>query len=197
MWPENIGGGGMEGKAGRVNSTETAPAPQGAVPATPPAGGAKIKTYEEAWRKSLAAEKVVEIRNGRVERDELYAVEAEQPSIEWQVYDIDAEGHYRASLRLVLPPPTEPPFDENLLRAKGVAAAFVNAFLSEDGKGGIRFADGSEYTFDTGDGVAVLDSFVKLCMALYGAYTTRGIKAEVDDVGGDYTNISVRARWRG
>jgi hypothetical protein len=48
-----------------------------------------------------------------------------------------------------------------------------------------------------GDGVAVLDSFVKLCMALYGAYRTRGIKAEVDDVGGDYTNITVRATWRG
>jgi hypothetical protein len=166
------------------------------VPATP-AGGAKIKTYEEAWKKGLAAEKVIEIWNGRVERSELYAVEAELPSIEWRVYDIDAEGRYRAQLRLVLPPPREPPFNENLLKAKGVVAAFVNAFLSEEKKGGIRFADGSEYTFDTGDDFAVLESFVKLCMALYGAYTTRGIKAEVDDVGGDYTNITVRATWRG
>jgi hypothetical protein len=185
----------MDAKAGRVNGAETAPAPQGAAPAQPPAGG-KIKTYEEAWKKGLAAEKVVEIWNGRVERDELYAVEAEQPSIEWQVYDIDAEGRYRAQLRLILPPPTEPPFDEKLVRAKGVAAAFVNAFISSEARGGIRFADGAEYVFDVGDGVAVLDSFVKLCMALYGCYT-RGIKAEIDDVGGDYTNITVRATWRG
>ena len=187
----------MEGKADREVGTATAPAAvQGAVPATP-AGGVKIKTYEEAWRKGLAAEKVIEIRNGRVERDELYAVEAERPSIEWRVYDIDAEGHYRASLRLVLPPPTEPPFDEKLVRAKGVAAAFVNAFISSEARGGIRFADGVEYIFDVGDGVAVLDSFVKLCMALYGCYTTRGIKAEIDDIGGDYTDITVRATWRG
>jgi hypothetical protein len=197
MRPENIGRG-MEDKADREVSTATAPAAvQGAVPATPPAGGAKIKTYEEAWKKGLAAERVVEIWNGRVEEDTLRAVEAEEPSIEWQVRDIDAEGHYRASLRLVLPPPIEPPFDKNLLRAKGVAAAFVSAFLSDEARGGIRFADGTEYVFDVGDGVAVLESFVKLCMALYGAYTTRGIKAEVDDIGGDFTNITVRATWRG
>jgi len=188
----------MEGKTDREVSAATAPAAvQGAVPATPPAGGARIKTYEEAWKKGLAAKVVIDIWNGRIERNELYAVEAEQPSIEWETYDIDAEGRYRAHLRLILPPPTEPPFDEKLVRAKGVAAAFVNAFLSGDARGGIRFADGAEYVFDAGDGVAVLDSFVKLCTALYGAYTTRGIKAEIDDVGGDYTDITVKAVWRG
>jgi hypothetical protein len=187
----------MDAKAGRVESTATPAAAQAGVPAQPPAGGAKIKTYEEAWKEGLAAERVIEIWNGRVEEDILRAVEAEEPSIEWQVRDIDAEGHYRASLRLVLPPPIEPPFDKNLLRAKGVVAAFVNAFLSEDARGSVLFADGSEFTFDVSDGFAVLESFVRLCVALYGAYTTRGIKAEVDDIGGDYTNITVRARWRG
>jgi hypothetical protein len=185
-------GAGPAGTGSPAGSPEQEPRLGGMSPVKRP-----VKSWGEAWREGLAALKVVEIWSGRVERSELYAVEEELPSIEWRVYDIGTEGRYRAYLRLVLPPPREPPFDKQLAKANGVAAAFVNAFLSGEAKGGIRFADGTEYVFDAGDGFAVLESFVKLCVTLYGAYTTRGIKAEIDDVGGDYTDITVRATWRG
>jgi len=160
-------------------------------------GGVPIETYEEAWVAGMAAEKVLELHNGKVERDELYAVDADTPSIVYREYSIDAEGRWRAQLRLVLPPPRNPPFDEKLVRAKGIAAAFIESFLREDRKGGLRFADGMEFSFDASDGFAVLESFVRLCSALYGCYTTRGLRAIVDDVGGDYVDITVNAEWRG
>jgi hypothetical protein len=48
MRPENIGGGGMEGKAGREVSAATAPAAtQGAAPAQPPAGGIVVRVCLE------------------------------------------------------------------------------------------------------------------------------------------------------
>jgi hypothetical protein len=155
-----------------------------------------VVTYEEAWKRNLAAEKILEVRNGKIEREELSAVDADIPSIEYREYE--TETAHRVSLRLVLPPPKEPPFDENLLRAKGVAAAFVQSFVSETREGGIRFPDErEEYRFNTWDGFAVLESFVELCEALYGFYTSRGLKAKVDDVGGDFADITVEAEWRG
>jgi hypothetical protein len=51
--------------------------------------------------------------------------------------------------------------------------------------------------FGFGDGLAILNSFAKLCSELYEEYSTRGIEASVEDLGGDYPLIKVRAVWHG
>jgi len=87
-------------------------------------------------------------------------------------------------MTLRLPPPW---FDYPVEKAAERLERFLRDFsMSEE-----------RVEFGFGDGLAILNSFAKLCSELYEEYSTRGIEAHVEDLGGDYPLIKVRAVWHG
>jgi hypothetical protein len=87
-------------------------------------------------------------------------------------------------MTLKLPPPW---FDYPIEEAAKLLERFLRDFaVSEE-----------SVEFGFGDGIAILNSFAKLCSKLYEEYSTRGIEATVEDLGGDYPLIKVRAVWHG
>jgi hypothetical protein len=160
---------------------------------------AAINEIIKLWKEGAHAEIRAVFTNIVAESVEVVETDVEHPQIEYREYPL-ADGKVRKTLRLALPPPTNPPFD-TLLKAAALVHTFVDAFARDDLKSSIQFADLPRYLsyheYEVGDGFAVLESFVKLCMALYGAYSTRGIDAYLRDSGGDYPAIELRATWLG
>jgi hypothetical protein len=160
-----------------------------------------VAAWAEAWRRGLAAERALSLRGGAswsvVERDEMRAVEVARPSVRYVERCADGEGGaWRAELRVVLPPPRQAPFWAVPHKAEPVARAFVESFVDVDRLGSVRLARGERLVFRATDGFAVLESFVKLCEALYGR-AARGLSARVEDTGGDCPSVEVEAEWRG
>ncbi len=70
--------------------------------------------------------------------------------------------------------------------------------LKQAAKQVLRFVE--DFTDEEGimhDGFGAAEAFVDLCMKLYGVYTTRGVKARIEDTGGDYPTISVDIEYLG
>jgi hypothetical protein len=150
----------------------------------------------------MAVERVLVVRGGAawsvVEGDEMRAVEAARPCVRYVEHCADGEGGaWRAELRVVLPPPRQAPFWAVPHKAEPVARAFVESFVDVDRLGSVRLARGERLVFRAADGFAVLESFVRLCEALYGRAATRGLSARVEDTGGDCPSVEVEAEWRG
>jgi len=152
------------------------------------------------WKEGARAEIRAVFTDAAAESVEIVEADVEHPQIEYSERPL-ADGKVRKTLRLALPPPTNPPFDASLLKAAALVHTFVGAFTRDDLKSSIQFADLPRslnyHEYEVGDGFAVLESFVKLCTALYGAYSSRGLDACIRDTGGDYPVIDLRATWLG
>jgi len=145
-----------------------------------------VPTVREIWMEKKAA-KIAIVVNTRAVPKEVIKVDAtDEPlaSIEFLYKPSQDNDYYEMVLVLPHDVPKEK-LDECLAEVE----KFINSFFL-----GLEMEEG-EYSF--WDGVAVLNSFVDLCTKLYPPYLTRGIKAEIDDTGGDYPEYHVRAEWYG
>jgi hypothetical protein len=106
------------------------------------------------------------------------------PSLEFENKWFDDCTREWMYMTLKLPPPW---FNFPIDEAVKLLERFLHDFLTLE--------EGAEFNFS--DGMEILNSFVKLCTKLYKEYTTRGIEARIEDLGGDYPLIKVRADWHG
>ncbi|RSN76880.1 hypothetical protein [Candidatus Methanodesulfokora washburnensis] len=133
------------------------------------------------WMEKKTA-KIAIVVNTRAKEVSVDATDEQLASIDFMYKPSQHNDYYE--IVLVLPVP-----EEKLDKCLAEVEKFINSFFL-----GLEMEEG-EYSF--WDGVAVLNSFVDLCTKLYPPYLTRGIKAEIDDTGGDYPEYHVRAEWYG
>ena len=145
-----------------------------------------VPTVRGIWMEKKAA-KIAIVVNTRAVPIEVIRVDATDEllaSIDFMYKPSQDNDYYKMVLVLPYNVPKE-----KLDKCLAEVEKFINSFLY------FQPEEEGEYSF--WDGVAVLNSFVDLCTKLYPPYTTRGIKVEINDTGGDYPEYRVRAQWYG
>jgi hypothetical protein len=147
-----------------------------------------IERVRELWEEGRVAVISVSSPSGHIEVEDGGEVPEDDdrsvlPSIEYGNKWLDDCTREREDMELRLPPPW---FDYPIDKAAELLRRFLEGFLVGEG-----------VEFEFGDGVAILNSFVRLCTELYEEYTTRGIEVSLEDLGGDYPLIALKAVWHG
>jgi hypothetical protein len=148
-----------------------------------------VERVRELWEEGRVAVISVSSPSGHIEVEDGGEVPEDDergvlPSIEFENRWLDDCTREREDLELRLPPPW---FDYPIDKAAELLKRFLKDFLAPE--------EGVEFGF--GDGLAILNSFAKLCSELYEEYTTRGIEVSLEDLGGDYPLIALKAVWHG
>jgi hypothetical protein len=126
----------------------------------------------------------IEVEDGGSAEEEEERVGRSLPALSYENKWVDDCTREVEWMTLKLPPPW---FDFPVEEAAKLLERFLRDFALEE----------ESVEFGFGDGLAILNSFAKLCSKLYEEYSTRGIEAEVKDLGGDYPLIKVHAVWHG